>query len=98
LGKQKVLSEKDLYGMVLPSANDVPDVVQKMLGFNRVMVNREDGNERVCRIRGKMKRRTCIKEGKIVLGSPVTFRAKSAERYSGDTPRIRLTSSSREAY
>ena len=31
MGKQKLLSEKDLNGMVLPSDKDVHGVVQKML-------------------------------------------------------------------
>jgi len=38
MGKQKVLSEKDLHEMVLPGENYVIGVVQKMLGFDRVMV------------------------------------------------------------
>ena len=46
-GKMKVLSEKELYEMILPSKNDVLDVVQKMLGFDRVMVKCQNGNVRV---------------------------------------------------
>jgi hypothetical protein len=38
MSMKKVLSEKDLHEMVLPSKNDVLSVVQKMLGFDRVMV------------------------------------------------------------
>ena len=47
MGKMKVLSEKDLDEMVLPSKNDVLGVVQKMLGFDRVMVKCQNGNVRV---------------------------------------------------
>ena len=78
LGKKKVLSEKYLHNIVLPSPNDVLGIAQKMLGFDRVMVKCQDGNVRVCRIRGKMKRRTWIREGDIVLVSPWDF--QSAER------------------
>jgi translation initiation factor 1A len=75
MGKKKVLSEKDLKEMVLPSKNDILGVVQKMLGFDRVMVKCQDGHIRICRIRGKMKRRTWIREGDIVLVSPWDFQS-----------------------
>jgi len=76
MGKKKVLSEKDLKDVVYPSKNDILGVVQKMLGFDRVMVKCQDGNVRVCRIRGKMKRRTWIREGDIVLVSPWDFQSE----------------------
>jgi len=76
MGKKKVLSERELKRMVYPSENDVLCVVQKMLGFDRVLVKCQDGNTRVCRIRGKMKRRTWIRSGDIVLVSPWDFQTE----------------------
>jgi translation initiation factor 1A len=73
MGKKKVLSEKDLRQMVYPSENDVIGIAQKMLGYDRVMVKCQDGHTRICRIRGKMKRRTWIREGDVVLVSPWDF-------------------------
>jgi len=73
LGKKKVLSEGQLSEMVLPSANDVLGVATKLLGFDRVMVKCQDGHERLCRIRGKMKRRVWIRVGDVVLVSPWDF-------------------------
>jgi translation initiation factor 1A len=73
MGKKKVLSERDLKGIVYPSENDVLCVVQKMLGYDRVFVKCQDGNNRIARIRGKMKRRTWIREGDVVLVSPWDF-------------------------
>jgi translation initiation factor 1A len=73
LGKKKVLSEGELSEMVLPSANDVLGVATKLLGFDRVMVKCQDGHERLCRIRGKMKRRVWIRVGDVVLVSPWDF-------------------------
>jgi translation initiation factor 1A len=73
MGKKKVLSERNLRQMVYPSENDVLCVVQKMLGYDRVLVSCQDGHTRVVRIRGKMKRRTWIREGDIVLVSPWDF-------------------------
>jgi translation initiation factor 1A len=73
MGKKKVLSERDLKQMVYPSENDVLCVVQKMLGFDRVLVKCQDSQTRTTRIRGKMKRRTWIREGDVVLVSPWDF-------------------------
>ena len=73
MGKKKVLSEGELSEMVLPTANDVLGVATKLLGFDRVMVKCQDGHERLCRIRGKMKRRVWIRVGDVVLVSPWDF-------------------------
>ena len=62
--------------MLYPSENDVLGVVQKLLGFDRVLVKCQDGNVRTCRIRGNMKRRTWIREGDIVLVSPWDFQSE----------------------
>ncbi len=47
------------------------------LGYDRLMVRCGDGHERVCRIRGKMKRRVWIKVGDTVLVAPWDFQADS---------------------
>jgi len=75
LGKKKVLSEEEIKDMVLPVANDVLGVATQLLGFDRVLVKCQDGNERLCRIRGKMKRRVWIREGDVVLVSPWDFQS-----------------------
>jgi translation initiation factor 1A len=75
LGKKKVLSEEEIKDMVLPATNDVLGIVVKLLGFDRILVKCQDGHERLCRIRGKMKRRVWIKEGDIVLVSPWDFQS-----------------------
>lgn len=68
-----MLSEGELNQLVVPSANDILGVAIKLLGFDRVLVKCQDGNERLCRIRGKMKRRVWIREGDVVLVSPWDF-------------------------
>jgi translation initiation factor 1A len=75
LGKKKVISEEELSDMVLPVANDVLGVALKLLGFDRVLVKCQDGHERLCRIRGKMKRRVWIRVGDVVLVSPWDFQS-----------------------
>lgn len=63
--------------IMLPATTDVFCVVTKLLGFERVGVKCQDGNERICRIRGKMKRRVWIRQGDIVLVSPWDFQFDS---------------------
>lgn len=78
MGKKKVLSEKDLRKIEYPVENDVLGIVLKHLGNDRFQVKCQDGYVRVCRIRGKMKRRIWIREGDVVLVSPWDF--QSGER------------------
>ncbi len=75
MGKRKVINEESLEHMLLPSTNDVLGVAVKMLGYDRILVKCQDGNERLCRVRGKMKRRVWIREGDIVLVSPWDFQS-----------------------
>jgi translation initiation factor 1A len=75
VGKKKVLTEQELNKLIIPSANDILGVAVKLLGFDRVLVKCQDGNERLCRIRGKMKRRVWIREGDVVLVSPWDFQS-----------------------
>ncbi|MGA2309470.1 MAG: translation initiation factor eIF-1A [Candidatus Bathyarchaeia archaeon] len=75
MGKKKVLSEGELNQLVVPSANDILGVAIKLLGYDRILVKCQDGKERLCRIRGKMKRRVWIREGDVVLVSPWDFQS-----------------------
>ena len=75
MGKKKVLSEEELSVAVVPSPNDVLGIAVKLLGFDRVLVKCQDGHERLCRIRGKLKRRVWIREGDVVLVSPWDFQS-----------------------
>ena len=75
MGKKKVLSEGDISKLVYPSQNEVLGEAVKLLGFDRILVKCQDGKERLCRIRGKMKRRVWIREGDIVIVSPWDFQS-----------------------
>jgi hypothetical protein len=64
MGKRKIVSEPDeLDQMVEPGPGDVYGVVSKMYGYDRLLVDCADGKQRICRIRGQLKRRIWIKEG-----------------------------------
>ncbi|MEM1507675.1 MAG: translation initiation factor eIF-1A [Candidatus Bathyarchaeia archaeon] len=74
MGKKKVVSEEELEEeLVLPSGSDVLGIAVKLLGYDRVLVKCQDGHERICRIRGKLKRRFWIRVGDVVLVSPWDF-------------------------
>jgi len=75
LGKKKVLSEGAISEMTYPGQGEVLGVVVKLLGFDRILVKCQDGKERLCRIRGKMKRRVWIRENDVVLVSPWDFQS-----------------------
>ena len=57
MGKRRVLSEGDINQLVLPEMGQLLGIVTQMFGYDRIMVKCSDGADRVCRIRGKMKRR-----------------------------------------
>jgi len=73
MGKKKVISEEEISNLVLPATTDVLGIAVRLMGFDRVLVRCQDGKERLCRIRGKMKRRVWIREGDVVLVSPWDF-------------------------
>jgi len=75
LGKRKVVSESDLGRIQLPAGTDVLGVTVKLLGFDRMIVKCQDGHERLCRVRGKLKRRVWVRVGDIVLVSPWDFQS-----------------------
>ncbi|MCW3981670.1 MAG: translation initiation factor 1A [Candidatus Bathyarchaeota archaeon] len=70
MGKKETLSAAALSNVVLPAPGDGLCVAVQLPGFDCVLVKPQDGNERLCRIRGKMKRRVWISQGGMVLVSP----------------------------
>jgi len=73
MGKRKIISEEELEDMMEPGPGDVYGVVVRLLGYDRALVKCQDGHERLCRIRGKLKRRIWIRPGDVVLVSPWDF-------------------------
>ena len=64
---------------MLPQQGEILGRVVKISGGNQVIVQCVDGITRLCRIRGKMKRRMWIRERDIVLVSPWDFDDKRAD-------------------
>jgi translation initiation factor 1A len=55
-----------------PRGTQLLGEVEQLLGDRRMSVRCTDGNTRICRIPGKIRRRIWIKEGNIVLIEPWT--------------------------
>ena len=72
MGKRKILSESDIKPR-LPRDFEVLGIAEKLLGYERVLVKCLDGFTRLCRIRGKMKRRVWIRLNDVVIVSPWDF-------------------------
>jgi len=80
MGKKLVKSEKDIRdSMTLPRGNEVLGIVTKILGQKRMMVTCQDGCKRICRIRGKMRRRHWVRRGDAVLVSPWDFQSEKGD-------------------
>lgn len=74
MGKKLVKSEIDIRkSMLFPNKNDILGIVDKNFGSTRMRVVCQDGHNRMCRVRGKMKKRRWVREGDVVLISPWDF-------------------------
>ena len=74
MGKKLVKNESDIRKkMFMPNKYDILGVVDKNFGFTRMRVICQDGYKRMCRVRGKMKKRNWVREGDVVLISPWDF-------------------------
>ena len=74
MGKKKVLNES-VIDRRLPEESEVLGRAEKLLGYDRIMVKCLDGFTRLCRIKGKMKRRVWIRVDDIVIVSPWDFQS-----------------------
>ncbi|MFQ5940207.1 MAG: translation initiation factor eIF-1A [Nitrososphaerales archaeon] len=74
MGKRKVISEETLKELVLPEEGEVLGRVIKLLGSDHILVKCVDGNTRMGRIRGKLKRRVWVRDNDVVLIAPWNFK------------------------
>jgi len=76
VGKRLVKNESDIRKNIkMPNKYDVLGVVKKNFGQARMNVKCQDGETRVWRVRGKMKKRNWVREGDVVLVSPWDFQS-----------------------
>ena len=58
----------------MPQEGEMLGRVTRLTGGDHILVKCSDGETRLCRIRGKMKRRMWIREADIVLIAPWDFK------------------------
>lgn len=73
MGKDKnqpTQEEIEISRIRVPRQNEVLAVVESMVGGDRLRAKCDDGNERICRIPGKMRKRIWIRAGDLILVEP----------------------------
>ena len=81
MGKKKFelsQEEVEIARIRVPKEGEVLGIVELMLGGDKMRVRCDDGKVRICRIPGKLRKRTWIKVDDIVLVQP--WKAQSDER------------------
>ena len=79
--------EMEIVRIRMPRKDEVLCVIDTMLGGDRVRARCSDGNERICRIRGKLRKRVWMRPGDLILIKPWPVqsneRADVIYRYTG---------------
>jgi len=73
MGKKKFeipIEELEISRIRTPREGEVIGVVEMMLGADKLRVQCDDGNTRICRIPGRLRKRVWIKTGDLVLVEP----------------------------
>lgn len=70
--------ELEISKLRMPRQGEVLGIVEMMLGGDKFKVKCDDGNIRICRIPGKMRKRVWIKAGDLILVEP--WSVQSSER------------------
>jgi len=81
MGKKKfepTPEEIELAKIRIPRQGEVLGSVEAMLGGDRVKATCDDGNTRICRIPGRLRKRIWIRVGDLVLIGP--WKVQTAER------------------
>jgi len=73
LGKKKFepsVEEIEIAKIRLPRKGETLGVVEAMLGADKIRAKCKDGNIRVCRIPGRLRKRVWIRPGDLILVQP----------------------------
>jgi len=79
MGKKKfepTPEEIEVSRIRIPRQGEVLGVIEMMLGADKLRVNCDDGNLRICRIPGRLRKRVWVKTGDLVLIQPWTVQTK----------------------
>lgn len=70
MARKIVQPEEEISRIRTPRELEVLGVVESMLGGDRLRVKCDDGNTRICRIPGRLRKKVWIRTGDLVLISP----------------------------
>lgn len=76
MAKELTQEEIEIKKIMIPKEGQVLGVIEQMLGGDRVKVKCDDGNERVCRIPGRLRKRIWLNVGDLVLINPWSVQSK----------------------
>ncbi len=68
--QQPTKEELEISRIRTPRKPEVLGVVEQLVGGDKLRVKCDDGNERICRIPGKFRKRVWINQGDLVLVEP----------------------------
>lgn len=78
MGKDKfqpTQEELEISRIRIPRLPEVLGIVESLVGGDKMKVKCDDGNERLCRIPGKLRKRVWIRAGDLVLVEPWTVQS-----------------------
>lgn len=75
LSKPNNNNQQEFRRVRTPKKGEIPGAVEQIMGHGKLKVRCADGNIRMTRIPGKMKKRIWIREGDIILVKPWDFQS-----------------------
>jgi len=81
MGKKKYQptpEELEIARIRIPREGEVLGIIEMMLGADKVRAKCDDGNVRICRIPGRLRKRVWVKVGDLILIQP--WKVQSNER------------------
>lgn len=67
---QQTQEDLEISRIKIPRSPEVLCVVEQMVGGDRIKAKCDDGNERICRIPGRLRKRVWIRTGDLILVEP----------------------------
>lgn len=68
--RKKLTPKEEIERLRMPRSGEVLGIVEQMFGFDHLRVRCKDGYVRMCRIRGKIRKRLWVRENDVVTVRP----------------------------
>lgn len=68
--RKKLTPKEEIERLRMPRSGEVLGIVEQMFGFDHLRVRCKDGHVRMCRIRGKIRKRLWVRENDVVTVRP----------------------------